>query len=322
MKTMNNQTTIKLVTLICLTIVALPIFAGGINNSAAAYIRMGIGARILAMGEAGTASANDVTASYWNPAGLTDLKDIELSTMQAISMGFDRSYQNAAFAKRFNFGVLAINWVNAGVGDIEGMDTLGNPTGSFSDSENNFSVSYANKYKRLSYGLSPKFYLSTIDGESETGIGLDLGAKYDINQYLEAGLMLRDAYGSLAGDRIPLQAQLGVSAYPILGVTVAADMHYEQSEDPYFIFGAEYWTSVGRDPEADSKLSVINVHERSTWADILSHFQTGVRVGYNQNRFSAGAGIKFRNLQIDYAYRIGNHEIFNDDHLLSLILRF
>ena len=28
------------------------------------------------------------------------------------------------------------------------------------------------------------------------------------------------------------------------------------------------------------------------------------------------------NLQLDYAYRINNHEIFNDDHIVSMILRF
>lgn len=319
---MNKQTLIKLVSLICLMILALPVFAGDINNSAAAYIRMGIGARILAMGEAGTATANDVTAAYWNPAGLTGLKDVEFAAMYAMNMGYDRSYQNAAFAKRFEFGVLALNWVNAGVGDIDGYDALGNPTGSFDDAEHNIALSYANKYRRFSYGVSPKFFISSIDGESETGFGLDLGAKYDLNQYMEAGLMLRDVYGSLAEDRIPYQVQAGVTAYPFLGVTLAADLHYEEAEDPYIIFGAEYWTTIGRDPEADSKLSVINVSERSTWADIFSHFQTGLRVGFNQNRFSAGAGIKFRNFQFDYVYRIGNHDIFNDDHLLGLILRF
>lgn len=322
MKTMNKQTVTKLVALIALMILTLPVFAGDINNSAAAYIRMGIGARIIAMGEAGTATANDVTAAYWNPAGLTDLKDIEFSTNYALNMGFDRTYQNAALAKRFGFGVLAFNWVNAGVSDIDGYDASANPTGIFSDAEHNLAVSYANKMKRLSYGVTPKLYLSSIDGETKSGFGLDLGAKYDISQYFEAGLMIRDLAGSLAEDRIPYQVQAGVTAYPLMGVTVAADLHYEQSENPYLIFGAEYWTTVGRDPEADSKLSVINVSEKSTWADIFSHFQTGLRVGFNQNRFSAGAGIKFRNFQIDYAYRIGNHDTFNDDHLLGLILRF
>lgn len=323
MKTMNKfPHLMKYFVIGLLMVLALPLLAEDVNNSAAAYVRMGIGARIIAMGEAGTATANDITAAYWNPAGLTDMKDIEFSSMYTLNMGFDRTYQYAALGKRFGFGVLAVNWINASVDDIIGTDDNGNLTGSFSDAEHNIALSYANAYKKFSYGITPKFYLSNIDSESESGFGLDLGIKYDLNQYIEAGLMVRDAYGTLADDRIPYNLQFGVTAYPFIGVTVAADMHWEQDENPQFVFGGEYWTSIGRDPEADSKLSVINVQENNTWADVLSNFQTGLRVGFNDNRFSAGAGLKFRNFQLDYVYRIGNHDIFNDDHILSLILRF
>lgn len=322
MKTMKQHTLKKLVAIACLMILALPIFAGDINNSAAAYIRMGIGARIIAMGEAGSAAANDVTAAYWNPAGLSDLKDIEFTTTYSLDMGYDRTYQHAAVAYHFSFGTMALNWVNAGVTDIVGTDANNNDTGVFNNSENNIALSYANRYKKLSYGISPKLYTSSLDSDTEMGFGLDLGARYDINQYLVAGIMLRDLYGTLAEDRIPYQVQAGLAAYPFLGVTLAADLHYEQEEDPYLIFGAEYWTNIGKDPEADSKLSVINVQEQNTWTDLFTHFQTGLRVGFNDNRLSAGAGIRFRNFQLDYAYRIGNHDIFGDDHMLGLILRF
>ncbi len=314
---------IKLCILTMILLIALPLLAEDMNNSAATYIRMGIGARIIAMGEAGTATSNDVTAAYWNPAGLTSMKDIEFSSMYSMNMGMDRNYQYAALGKRFGFGVLALNWIEASVDDIQGADANGNDTGTFGTADHNIALSYANTYKKMSYGFTPKFYLSSLDGESETGFGLDLGAKYDLNQYIETGIMIRDLYGTLAGDRIPYQMQAGVTAYPFIGVTVAADLVWEQSEKPGIAFGGEYWTSIGRDPEADSKLSVINVKEKNTWADVFSNFQTGVRVGFDaDSRFSAGAGLKFRNIQMDYVYRIGNHDIFNDDHIISLILRF
>ncbi|MDY0151178.1 MAG: PorV/PorQ family protein [Candidatus Cloacimonas sp.] len=306
-----------------LMMLVLPLLAEEINNSAAAYIRMGIGARIIAMGEAGAATANDITAAYWNPAGLTNMKDIEFSSMYNMNMGLDRKYQYAAIGKRFGFGVLAVNWINASVDDITEADASGNATGSFSDSEHNIAISYANSYKKMSYGFTPKLYLSSINGEMKSGFGLDLGARYDINQYIESGIMIRDLYGKVADDRIPYQIQAGVTAYPFIGVTLAADLVWEQAESPGIAFGGEYWTSIGRDPEADSQLSVINVQEKNTWADIFSNFQTGVRVGFDtESRFSAGAGMKFRNIQLDYVYRLGNNDIFNDDHIISLILRF
>src|SRR5437868_5811205 len=54
-----------------------------INHSASAqfrkysneFLNIGAGARALAMGSAQVASVNDGTAGYWNPAGLTGVKD-------------------------------------------------------------------------------------------------------------------------------------------------------------------------------------------------------------------------------------------------------
>ncbi|MGB6036649.1 MAG: hypothetical protein WBG42_10315, partial [Cryomorphaceae bacterium] len=37
------------------------------------FLNIGVGARSLAMSGAGIASVTDVTAGYWNPAGLTDI---------------------------------------------------------------------------------------------------------------------------------------------------------------------------------------------------------------------------------------------------------
>src|SRR6188508_3317791 len=39
------------------------------------FLNIGAGARGLAMGSAQVASVNDGTAGYWNPAGLTGVKD-------------------------------------------------------------------------------------------------------------------------------------------------------------------------------------------------------------------------------------------------------
>ncbi|HRQ67178.1 MAG TPA: hypothetical protein P5031_01280 [Candidatus Syntrophosphaera sp.] len=307
---------------VLLVLAATPIAAQEMNNSLLAYSRMGVGARVIAMGEAGSTVTNDIVSGYWNPAGLTRMKDFELGTMVNLDMGYNRSHNYASFGNRFRFGALALSWVNANVLDIDGYDENENPTGTFSDSENNFTLSYANSIGDFSFGFGPKFYLSTLEGESIYGYGVDFGAKYDINQYLEIGAMARDLYGEFDGATMPYQISAGLAAYPLKGLTLAADAKMEKDEDPYFCFGAEYWTSIGRDPEADSKLSVVSVSEQSSWEETLSTLQTGLRLGYNRGRLSAGTGIKLRNFQLDYVFRYNNHEVFGNDHILSLILRF
>jgi len=49
------------------------------GTSSATFLRIGVGARAVAMGETFVAVANDPSAIYWNPAGLASLQRRELS---------------------------------------------------------------------------------------------------------------------------------------------------------------------------------------------------------------------------------------------------
>ena len=60
---------------------ATTLFAGSPGSTTANFLKIGIGARGSAMGEAQSAIANDVNASYWNPAGLSTLRFQEISLM-------------------------------------------------------------------------------------------------------------------------------------------------------------------------------------------------------------------------------------------------
>jgi len=313
---------IKYCLIITLALMILTSTAIAVNNSAAAYTRLGVDARIMAMGSAGTAISRDVNAAYWNPAGLFTMKDMEIATQYNLNMAFDRSYTYTAIGQRYEFGAIALSWQNASVGDIDGYDDNGQPTGTFSNNEHNIALSYANQWGRLYYGATAKFFLSMMGDDTENGFGLDLGIKYDFNQYLVAGLNARDTYGKLGSDRVPYQLSAGIGVFPFIGITLATDVVLEQDEDPYLNFGAEYWTSIGKDVEADAKLSVIRTEEKTTWQGLLSSTSTGIRLGFHDGRFTAGSGIRFHNLQVDYVYRVKPNETFNDEHILSLIMRF
>ncbi len=305
-----------------LVVLMVPVILIADNNHTAAYTNLGVGARTIAMGNAGTATTTDVTSAYWNPAGLISLKDLELACLYNIKMSLDRSYQYAAIGQNYGFGAIALTWVGATVGDIEGYDEADNPTGYFDNSEYNIGFSYANRYKMLSFGITPKLYVSSIDNDMKSGIGLDLGLKYDINQYVVAGLMARDIVGSIDDDNIPYQVSFGLATFPFSGITISADVVKKQDTDAYLNFGTEYWASIGKDTEANSKLSVVEIKEKTTWQDVLKDTQTGLRLGFNNGVFACGTGLRFRNLQLDYTYKLNNSEIFSDDHYLSLLVRF
>jgi len=49
---------------------ALSLFAAGPGTTGATFLKLGVGSRPVAMGEAFVAVADDINALFWNPSGL------------------------------------------------------------------------------------------------------------------------------------------------------------------------------------------------------------------------------------------------------------
>ena len=79
----------------------------GVGEAGAQFLKIGVGARACAMGEAFVAVADDPTAIYWNPAGLRQLSKIEILGMQSfwlMDMGYQ--YLAAVIPLPLGFGTL------------------------------------------------------------------------------------------------------------------------------------------------------------------------------------------------------------------------
>ena len=84
------------------------------------FLQIGVGARSLGMGGAMIASANDVYAGYWNPAGLTKIdKNSQVALMHASYFAGIANYDYGAYAtKTGNKSALGISMVRFGVDGI------------------------------------------------------------------------------------------------------------------------------------------------------------------------------------------------------------
>jgi len=118
-----------LVVMVSLILVGMISTVAADNNHLFPWMRMGMGPRGMAMGGTGTAHMNNITAVYWNPAALGNIKRAEFSTMYT-DMGMDRYYNFAALGTGFKYGYVALSWINAKVSDIPGYDNHV-PTGDF-----------------------------------------------------------------------------------------------------------------------------------------------------------------------------------------------
>src|SRR5436190_7043259 len=89
------------------------------------FLNIGAGARGLSMGSSQVASVSDGTAGYWNPAGLTGIKDHpQLNLMHAeYFAGIGKyDYVNVAFPTANNKRTIGITGLRFAVDDI--MNTL------------------------------------------------------------------------------------------------------------------------------------------------------------------------------------------------------
>lgn len=292
------------------------------NNFANPYMRMGLGAKGMAMGGTGTAYMDNITAAYWNPAALANVKRFEFAAMYT-DMGLDRMHNFAALGASFKYGYVAVSWINAAVGDIEKYDAAGNNDGSFDANDHNIALSLALGTGKFKIGLTGKGYISDMDDDSQKGFGTDVGILWDINEYLSLGAMFRDVYSELNDAEIPTQYCAGVAVHPIHGLTFSTDLKMEKhSDDTKISVGAEYWTGIGEDTEVGSSHTAINLEERTKWENIFSEISGGIRAGVNDGNFTAGCGLRFKMLEVNYAFITPPEEIFEDSHQFTLILRF
>jgi hypothetical protein len=157
------------------------------------FLNIGAGARAMAMGGAQVASTGDGTSTYWNPAGLTQIKDNPFLTAQhAEYFGGIGKYDFASLVKPASNGKMAlgISFIRFAVDDIPNTLFLVNPTdGSvnygnitkFSNADYAVLVSMAKEIKRndkrvLSIGGNAKVIYRSVGSFAKAwGFGLDVG---------------------------------------------------------------------------------------------------------------------------------------------------
>jgi hypothetical protein len=187
--------------------------ATGVGKYAGEFIAIGVGGRALGMGGAFSALATDVTAGYWNPAGLAHMNYPQMILMHDEQFGSLVNYDYGAAA--FPVGrtaTLGVSVIRLGVDDIPdtrnaGIDINGNITYDpnelsridpsrvtyFSAADWAFYFSYSRKHsEEFSYGANVKVIRRELGDNSATGIGFDVGARFVPFENAILGLNLQD----------------------------------------------------------------------------------------------------------------------------------
>lgn len=169
------------------------------------FLHLGVGANAFSMGNAVVATSNDVTAAYWNPAGLASSNQwLQVSAMHSEYFAGIAKYDYAGVSHSLgNKGVMAFTFLRFGVDDIPNTTQLIDNDGrinydnvtTFSAGDYAFMGSYARNLKLpgLSAGGSVKIIHRRIgDFAKSWGFGIDAGLKYQLGEHWNFGLVARD----------------------------------------------------------------------------------------------------------------------------------
>ncbi len=167
------------------------------------FLSLGVGARALGMGNTQVAAVKDVTSGYWNPAGLTQIENFQVSFMHSEIFSGQGKYDYLGLAApiiddKHAFGLTILRF---GVDDIPNTLFIVEPDGSinydnlstFSAADYAFILSYAQHYKQLQVGGNLKLIHRQVGSFANSwGFGIDLAAQYLTSNNIRLGAIVRN----------------------------------------------------------------------------------------------------------------------------------
>ncbi|MDN3668439.1 PorV/PorQ family protein [Echinicola jeungdonensis] len=167
------------------------------------FMNIGVGARALGMGGAQVAAVHDVTAAYWNPAGILGVQhEYEFSLMHAEYFAGIAKFDYAGFTTNIQEdNQIALSLIRFGVDDIPDTRFLYDANGAlnydniqfFNAADYAFLLSFARDFSdEFKLGFNTKVIHRNVGKFAKSwGLGFDLGGIY-LQEDWQFGLMLRD----------------------------------------------------------------------------------------------------------------------------------
>jgi hypothetical protein len=279
-------------------IATISLFAQSAGNSGLSFLKMGFGARNIAMGDAGAALSHDVTSLFYNPANLANTS----SQIMIMHNDWIQGVKSELLGAETDIWGLpiALGFDVTTVGDIP-VRTIASEQPITTFNANYFSGSISTGFNLrddLSFGLSAKYLYEGLFSDEAEGWGFDFGLNYRAPiEGLSAVAVINNlgSMNKLKNEKTKLPTEFSVGpAYTFelpqnkLEITAAAELQkYTATNDNHFNYGIEI-----------------------TY-DKLIALRGGYQSGYISKGLTAGLGLMWGGLEFDYAltpfsYGLGN----------------
>lgn len=278
--------------------------AGSSGSTGLAFLKLGVGGRASAMGEAYSSVANDATATFWNPAGLnfvdgTELVFVHTEWIQDVSNEF------LAFTFPAFHGQIGLSF---NLNNIEGIERRVNPTpqplGTVDANDVAFGISYArNLSSSLNAGVTFKYLYEKIFIDSAAGYAVDFGATFQpfLNP-LKLAVVVQNfgSMGKLRHSSIELPTTIRIGGHYLFELS-AIDGAVIIAADAVKILDAQFSANIGAEVLVKKRLAL----------------RIGYQTGFDQKSVSGGFGLISNSYTLDYGFTPFDSN-FGDTHRFTL----
>ncbi len=253
------------------------------------FLIISVGARASGMGGAFVAVADDASATYWNPAGLSRVRPQVMFEHNAYIVDMRQEY--LAGLTDFRDWTFAASLNVLDLGTIEKRDDSGLLLGEFRPFDVALGMSAAYPLGALSLGVTAKGIMHDIDTETAMGILFDVGALWESPSPLDGlsiGLTARNLGPSLTFVEESFNAPLGIRG----GFAYRLDIPGAKSS---LVVSADYERLRGG-------YEILSYGGEWRFTDYLSGRLGGITAEENTQNFTAGFGAHYLDLTVDYAF--------------------
>jgi len=181
-------------------------------------LKIGLGPRPVAMGEAFVAKADDLNSTAWNAAGLAQIEGYQVGFMHNIYLE-ETSLEYLAYAQNLFPGAgIGGNLVILNFGSMYKVEEVNNSpkvVGEFTPMLFILMAGYGQwVLPVLAVGGTVKFVSQNIDTESYTAVAVDIGAVFRLHALggdnFQVGLTVQNLGTSLGNASLPMNAKAGL----------------------------------------------------------------------------------------------------------------
>jgi len=290
-----------------------------------AFLKVGVGARQVALGSAATSLHGDASMMFWNPAGVALADGKTQLTFTYNKWIADLGHYAAAVTHDFGgLGTVGVGFIGFGKSGIPAARDANDPETSdtYDYLDTALQLTYAKSFTdHLALGISVKYLNESISGVSASAFAVDFGSTYNLGW---RNLTLGARVNNLGSDLkffnkptpLPLNFSFGVSGDVVNSenhqVIFAVDATKPQDTEQLFFSGGEYTFNKLFSVRGGYKFLYSGRDDR-----------LGLQTSDEGLTFGGGLNLNFSgyNAKVDYAYTdFGS--LFDTVHKVSVTFQF